>query len=427
MAVNATAVWRIRASGSNTNGGGYDPAITGAGTDYSQQAAAQLSVTDAASVATTGVVTSVTGGFTAAMVGNAMFLSGTNFTTGPYFITVFTDTNTVTVDRDPTTGGNGSAGTCKVGGGWASPAINTALGYLVPGNTVFLLGAGIPTPPAASYVPDYTISFFTPDAGTNTAGDITFATDPATPGYNGTTTGGMALIKLSSGLFNNGGQFNKFTLLWLYTQVLSQAQMTGDIGHCVYYSCVFDTTNIQGVGLVLSPDDMVIGCELFSSTLSSGNASPAIHTANPSLILGCNIHDWNGFGIDVSSANTTILHTIIAKNNGVGIKIRTASPVVANCIIDGNTGDGISISTQAILSTVVCYNNEITNHLGVGTFGIDLLAGSAAANSLVQSFVNFNTFYNNVANYNSINAGANDANLGSDPYVKQATENYTPA
>jgi hypothetical protein len=144
MAVNATAVWRVRPSGNNTNGGGYDAGIGGAGTDYSQQNAAQLSVSDAA--ATTGgtTLTSTTGGFTTAMIGNAVYLSGTNFTTGFYFITARASSNSVTIDRDPTNGSNASAGTCHVGGGWADFWTNTVNGasQVVPGNTIFILGSG---------------------------------------------------------------------------------------------------------------------------------------------------------------------------------------------------------------------------------------------------------------------------------------------
>ena len=184
MAINATAVWRVRPSGSNTNGGGYDCAIAsaatgthgswsttagvttftdatalaftsamvgrsvnisgvgqfsvltyvstsqitiqtpdpaasnfgslanwtvGAGTDYSQQDAPQASFP----VVTNGLTclggTTLTDGdarglFTSLMVGNAIHITaGTNFVAGMYFVTAFTDTNDVVLDRTPTT------------------------------------------------------------------------------------------------------------------------------------------------------------------------------------------------------------------------------------------------------------------------------------------------------------------------------------
>ena len=60
MAINATAIWRVRPSGNNANGGGYDPGIAGAATDYSQQNAAQAS----GSAGTSGTMASIPPGST---------------------------------------------------------------------------------------------------------------------------------------------------------------------------------------------------------------------------------------------------------------------------------------------------------------------------------------------------------------------------
>lgn len=78
-----------------------------------------LSVTDAACANST-TLTSVTGGFTSAMIGERIIISGgTNFApgrwNGTYFITGVTNSNTVTLDRNPTNGGNATGGTANVG------------------------------------------------------------------------------------------------------------------------------------------------------------------------------------------------------------------------------------------------------------------------------------------------------------------------
>lgn len=97
----------------------------GGGTDYTMQDTAQLTLTDlACAEASATTLTSVTGGFTALMVGNIVYIkSGTNFTAGYYEITGYTNGNTVTIDRDPTDGdgGDGSSGTGSIGGAKASP------------------------------------------------------------------------------------------------------------------------------------------------------------------------------------------------------------------------------------------------------------------------------------------------------------------
>jgi hypothetical protein len=115
MAIDATTIWEFRATnGSATNG--LNP---GTSVDYSDQNSSQLSLTDCA---TSGIgvttLTSATGGFTAAMEGNVMYLhTGTNLTDGWYQITGYTDTNTIALDRAPDDGVGGvSAGDCEVGG-----------------------------------------------------------------------------------------------------------------------------------------------------------------------------------------------------------------------------------------------------------------------------------------------------------------------
>ena len=117
-ALSSGTYWEVRTTGDNDNGGCYD-AVNNGGTDYSQQDAAQLSLTDLATPgAASTTLTSTTGGFTSAMVDNCIDIaSGTNFTAGIYQITAYTDTNTVTLDRSPTAAAAGSNGVGKVGGG----------------------------------------------------------------------------------------------------------------------------------------------------------------------------------------------------------------------------------------------------------------------------------------------------------------------
>lgn len=133
MAISASTVWEVRTGGSEINGGGY----SSGGTDYSQQTAAQLSVTDGAGSSTTNL-NSVTGGFTSAMVGNVLCISGGTLTTGRYQIVAFVDTNNVTLDRALNTG---SGSTVKVGGAVSAPEhLDTAATYpgVVPGNIVYI-------------------------------------------------------------------------------------------------------------------------------------------------------------------------------------------------------------------------------------------------------------------------------------------------
>ncbi|MHA1286350.1 MAG: NosD domain-containing protein [Candidatus Thorarchaeota archaeon] len=108
--------WEIRADGDPENGGGFYDRDPGTSVDYSQQAAAQLSLSDIATDGAGTGISSVTGGFTAAMVGNIMFIEGGDTTANWYEITAYTDTNAVTIDRS--CGANKTSVTGNVGGAW---------------------------------------------------------------------------------------------------------------------------------------------------------------------------------------------------------------------------------------------------------------------------------------------------------------------
>lgn len=115
MAIATTTVWEVRTSGTTTAGGGYDSAL--GGTDYSQQDAPQLSLVDIATDGAGTGLSSATGGFTAAMVGNIIYLTGGGTTAGWYEITAHTDTNNVTIDRSAGASKTGVTG--NVGGAFA--------------------------------------------------------------------------------------------------------------------------------------------------------------------------------------------------------------------------------------------------------------------------------------------------------------------
>lgn len=115
MAINAGTVWEVRTTGAQDAGGGFADLNPGTSVDYSQQDAPQLSLTDVVTTAGSTTITSATGGFTAAMVGNVCLLKTSGGTIrGWYQITGYTDTNTVTIDRAPSSGTTGNR--CYVGG-----------------------------------------------------------------------------------------------------------------------------------------------------------------------------------------------------------------------------------------------------------------------------------------------------------------------
>ena len=129
MAVSANTIWEVRIDGNNTNGGGF---VAGAsGTDWSQQAAAQYSVTDGVTAGTT-TITSASANFGTDVVGNIMYVQGGtgSVAAGWYQITVRNSSTSVTVDRSTgLTAGTGV--TLIIGGALLSPAIGCSLGATI--------------------------------------------------------------------------------------------------------------------------------------------------------------------------------------------------------------------------------------------------------------------------------------------------------
>jgi hypothetical protein len=512
MTVNATAVWRVRPGGSNTNGGGFDCGISsaatgthgslsgvtftdataaaftsgmagsainisgvgqfkiatyvsatqitlavgaggslpqlsggaswmvGAGQDYSQQNAAQASGSAGTATGTTTFTDAVANAFTLAMVGNAIWIaSGAGFTVGAYFVTAYTSASQITLDRSP---GTGTAAVWTLGGSWADPWTNmdtsgnfSTLAVPKPGNKILILGSGIPNP--ASYSFDYVATNYSqPTSGNVTDGYITYANDPATPGYKPApdTTGGMPCIKTSainSAIWYTGNNF-KFEGLWV---VLAAATGTGPMGadsSIAVVGCVFDQFGFDQ-NVANSAYLFFIGSEVFSSVAPVGVGGSFAVSTSDGAVIGSNIHDTVGGGIALTGAPPTVSGSIIAKCSGTGIIISNNNQVVIiNNTIDGNLGNGIEWDNgggeaQNGLSVSVVTNNIISNHTQAGKAGLKVDAGTVTQNDRVQAFVDYNVYYNNTTDVNAISYGPHDTHGGSNPYVGQPTENYTLA
>lgn len=424
MAVGATAVWRVRPSGSNTNGGGYDSGLAGAATDYSQRDTPIANGTNGVTTGTTNFADTTANAFTSAMVGNAIYITGTGQTTGFYFVTAFVDVGNVTLDRSP---GTGTGATWNLGGGWADFWTNCgASGPLVILNTVYILGSGTPNP--ASYTYDYTISNTkTLISGDATNGSLTFANDPATPGYKAPpdTTGGMPTVLLNNAGANiSGGNYVNWNGIWFVTGASNLGGMFTSNPFYAFGS-VWDQ-NAKDSIMFYATEKILKGCEWFSSTTGSIGTYGFMFSGT-TIAYDCNFHDLT---IPFSYlAPLELYNCIIAKNkkstNGnSAIMINGGQVRLYNCTIDGNEGHAISISAPALITTngSRIINCIISNHTDVGAYGIIVVTGS---NSVGYAAIDYNVFYNNTANLSGIKPGAHDTTGISDPYVAQSTENYT--
>lgn len=423
MAVQATAQWWVRTDGDNTNGGGYDSGISGAGTNYSDQASAQLSLTDLATAsAGSTTLTSVTGGFTAAMIGNAIqIVSGTNSVPNSfYFITAYTDTNTVTLDRACDDGVGGlSGGSGKVGGAAANLEIYSGAVYsggnantpIVGGNQINIRGTGS----YDSATPDYTHPQYWIGGWTFQAQHVTIV------GYNGRphykTSSGQSLF-----LYNTQGVDivnMKLTPNGTSNGVYGVVRNLQNSGTATLIDCIIDQ---EGYDIILAQNVSFQNCIIKNTGTKSAGSYASVLDIYPfgRYMENCLIDSLRG-GIQVQSG-ASIRNCVISNLYSHGIKNGNSSHFypksISNNLIYGCTGDGID-ATYSNTVDINIFNNVLVNN---GGYGIN---ANSSAYPTFKRVVDYNYFYNNNnGNYNNYSGGEHDVNLTADPFVDAANGDF---
>lgn len=418
-ALTSDTTWEVRTTGNDDNGGGYDTG--GSGTDYSLQDAAQLTLTDLACANNT-TLTSVTGGFTAAMVDNIIQIkSGTNFTAGFYEITARTDTNTVTLDRNPTNGSNATSGTGSVGG--ALLTITKAMGAMASGNDVYVRKGTYaetvtPAVNGATANPCQLIGY-----NSTRTDNPTGANRPDVTGSDIRTN---CMVYDKSGWLFKNMRFHNATGIGITGSVSSGATS-------VWINCKFDTNGNNG----FCPDrqsHLLINCESSNNTgdgFCIGSASNNyINRAdycyshdNAGKGFTANRDGWSELSYDIADTNTsagfsesyrflncvaygngsdgfylpngenndprvTVLNNISSGNTGCGFKLLSSGyhqPFLDYNQYDANNGDGAGVSTNSICNISTTGSHNVTGvvpgftNAAAGDFS--LVAGSACLNT----------------------------------------------
>lgn len=415
------AVWRCRTDGVATNGGCYDSTVSGAGTDYSQQITAQLSLTDvtcAGGAATT--ITSVVGGFTSAMVGNGVRLrngTGANFDDGYYVVVTFTDANNVVLDRAPASGGAATLGALDLGGALeytrtltVMNSTSTAGLKIIPGNTVYIRGAGSYDPGAADYT---TTGFITIVSGDSTNGWVKIIGENGRPWIQGN---GLMF-------FNQGTvEFNNLVFSCSSNNSGSSGVLNGSALKVLF--CKVMTSNQTGMtGIVCGSGSLIAFNEVDGGRSAASSSAHGISAgANINALVAWNyVHDVGDAGITTGGAN--VINNIVYKAYGASIRIGGSGfgMYVMNNTLDAGLDDGIEVTgANSVLLTII--NNLITNHSQASKYAINFTSGTTAANDRIKQFADWNWFYNNTSNYQNVTAGANDVALGSSPYTAAAPD-----
>lgn len=390
MALNAATVWEVRTSGSNNNGGGWHDA-GGASADYSQQDAAELSLSDVVTNGTT-TVTSATGGFTDAMVGSIINI----LTKGRFEITGRSDTNTITIDRTATAG---SGLTANVGGAVADPEEIDSI--LIAGNTVHI-GGGTYNLSGALTIPN----------GAYNTGMIKIY------GYNASR--GDKPAEADMPLIAGGA--NAITI--------------GQMNHVRYLN--FTTTHSYGVNV--SGYSIVEKCKSHNS--GSGATHFAFQLSIASCLIGCTAISDDSYAVNVSSSDARIMHCRI-HSSVRGIQVVSYTAIIIGNVIRECTAYGIYISSNQNYAVIVdntidddvvgiyaynshyhtIRNNIISNHSSVGV---------SSLNAVYSLWLDYNDFYGNTADVSNTQKG--DETMSEDPeftaeddYSLQATSNLIGA
>lgn len=407
-------IWRVRTDGSVNNGGGYSDG----GTDYSQQAAPQLTVSDAASSSTTNL-NSVTGGFTSAMIGNVVNVIGQ----GRRLIVAFVDTNNVTCD---VAWGTFSGATANVGGGLSGPEDGN-LSY-APNDIVYIEGGIYNSTSPRPVIADGSaangwISFIGNTSG-SLASDCDIEESNMPVFVCPSSSVPIFLLNAASRLrFRNIKTRHTASTRGTGWSSASGASRGIQWINCISEGCAngwYQPTNVHGshwINCISVSGTYGWRCAAGSEGLAwngciaAANAGPGWRLEGDQyyVLKNCvaaNNSGANSHGIHFPNAATdqnswSIIDHFVAYNN-VGNGIRFDATVgtnrgvyIQNCIFDSNTAYGISCATTGVLQVV----------------------GPIYANS--------NAFYNNGSGIRfNVATGINEITLSASPFSNPGALNF---
>jgi hypothetical protein len=378
MAIDATTQWEVRTTGNAANGGGY----SSGGADYSQQDAAQVSVTNAVGNNTT-TITSATANFPADCKGNVVYLTGGGYGGSVARRQVVTRVSATEITVDDTVP-TGTGMTLNLGGAVANPQ-NIAT-TMVPGN-VGHVKAGTYTITANTLL----------TTGSAAVGLVELRGYKTTRGDNPTSFADCPVISLGSYYFGPNG-LGRCSYL-SFTGTTGYAT-TGFTAGGQFYRCKFNSSAGYSVG-ALGYYGRFVDCEF------TGYGGASLGAYGGSHFVRCYFHD-------ITQAGAAMIACTAA----------CALTEVRNCIFDtGASGSyGIGTGGQAWyvegnvfynLAYGAVFNNTLNTFIGniFHSCSTYALYNSGTDN---EWFCANNLFYNNGANYTNCLPGLNDI-TGQDP------------
>jgi hypothetical protein len=403
MAISGNSVFEVRTGGSDINGGGF---VTGAsGTDYSQQnakntAGSNISTTDAVAVGT-GVITSATAAFTAAIVGNVIYLQGGTgaLAAGWYQVITFTSATSITVDRNVAAG---TGITMNIGGALLSPGQANAIA--ITGNVVFIQNSG---------ADGNSVYSITSVSSAVSGGIIGGAQLVVYQGYTSSRTLGntdarpqLQLNVASATMFNSSSAIiqNLFCNGNSQTSARVVAALTFFIG-CLFEN--FNTVSTAGSGAqfyrcsatansaTVFAGTLAVACEAYANTATAFTTSICVNC----IASGNTGGSTDGF----VSAGGIYMNCIAISNGRDGFRSTSnAQAIFINCHAEANGGYGFDMTT-ACKALINC---SYFNNTSGGVFANTSVMSNTGAISVTAGSVFTNAGGNNFSLNNIVNQGA---------------------
>jgi hypothetical protein len=406
MSLSAATVFEVRQPGSDTNGGGF---VAGAsGTDFSQQNAAQIAVTDAVTNGTT-TITSATAGFGATHVGNIIYVAGGTGSVAAQWYQVVSVTNATTIVVDRSTGLTAGTGvTLNLGGALATPgALTNAMAngtagiraYVKYSATAYAITTATGGPAGPCNVPNFTsvIEGYDVTRGDRTGNRPTYqwtvAPGSQTYAYKPTGNTDMLNLRVDGNAQNNACGFSASVANGPIAADCVAANCSGTAGigfavncglafRCQASSCL---TGFNGTSSVAGY--LIDSCDAVSCTTGfnlTGTRGPAVHC----LARGC------ATGFALAAASGEMVHRCTADAcTTAGFNATAQGAKLINCLASNCSGAGAT--------GYVCGTNFVSMY------------GCATYNNLTD-----------LTGTPVINEGP--IALSADPYVNQAGADFRP-
>lgn len=350
--------------------------------DYSQQAAAQFSYTDLASVGAGLLVSSVAKPFAKQQVGNSLIITGgTNFTPGTYVIASVAAGVATVVGPGNITTGAGVSGTGGQGGAILSPAI--PFGLKTSNNQVFVKAGTYSITTASTNVAGGCIS----DVGASSTvgnrmiegynsirGDLGTApllqisgslTTPIIINVGGTNVEQMIRNLVLDGISNASSRgIVSSRRLFIYKVGFKNFTANGcetntgasSISYCYATGCGGTTGTHYGF-IDTNGGGHYFACEAYSNTVGGFFANSTGGSTSNCLAYGNSGGSSDGF---ISGTQEQFYQGCVAYNNGRD-GFRIGNGFTVNCIAEANVGKGFNRSSVAQVSGMIIncatYNN----------------------------------------------------------------------